>query len=160
MPSKSHHVSKLIWTLAFVHPPWASSCRAMPMVVKINARSIYHYIVKSLIHWTGVLLTSHDESTILAIALPVVPHKAVAEVSKIGNYRRCEILWCMDGRANPLMDRKVVEALSLSLNFSLSLYLSLCLSICLSLFSVIVVVVVAVIVVVSNCSCSCSLEQL
>ena len=23
--SKSHHVSRLIWTLAFVHPPWASS---------------------------------------------------------------------------------------------------------------------------------------
>ena len=39
---------------------------------------------------------------------PVVPHKAVAEVSKIGNYRRCELLWCMDGRADPLMDRKVV----------------------------------------------------
>ena len=40
--------------------------------------------------------------------LPVVPNKAVAEVSKIGNYRRGELLWCMDGRANPLMDRYVV----------------------------------------------------
>ena len=40
--------------------------------------------------------------------LPVAPHKAVAEVSKIGHYRRFELLWCMDGRANPLMDRKVV----------------------------------------------------
>ena len=40
--------------------------------------------------------------------IPVVPHKAVAEVSKIGNYRRGELLRCMDGRANPLMDRKVV----------------------------------------------------
>ena len=39
---------------------------------------------------------------------PVVPHKAVAEVSKIGRYRRGELLWCMDGRANPLMDGKVV----------------------------------------------------
>ena len=37
-----------------------------------------------------------------------VPHKAVAEVSKIGNYRRGEWLWCMDGRTGPLMDRKVV----------------------------------------------------
>ena len=35
--------------------------------------------------------------------LPVVPHKPVAEVSKI-----VTLLWCMDGRANPLMDRKVV----------------------------------------------------
>ena len=40
--------------------------------------------------------------------LPVVPHKAVAEVSKLGRYRRGELLWCMDGKANPLMDRKVV----------------------------------------------------
>ena len=40
--------------------------------------------------------------------MPVVPHKAVAEVSKIGNYRRGELLRCMDGRANPLMDREVV----------------------------------------------------
>ena len=48
-----------------------------------------------------ILITQH-------IWLPVVPHKAVAEVSKIGRYRRGELLWCMDGRANPLMDRKVV----------------------------------------------------
>ena len=40
--------------------------------------------------------------------LPVVPQKAVAAVSKIGSYRRGELLRCMDGRANPLMDRKVV----------------------------------------------------
>ena len=44
--------------------------------------------------------------------IPVVPHKAVAEVSKIGNYRRGELLRCMDGRANPLMDRKVAGAVS------------------------------------------------
>ena len=40
--------------------------------------------------------------------LPVVPHKVVAEVSKIGRYRRGELLRWMDGRANPLMDGKVV----------------------------------------------------
>ena len=40
--------------------------------------------------------------------IPVVPHKAVAEVSGMGHYRRGELLRCMDGRANPLMDRKVV----------------------------------------------------
>ena len=42
------------------------------------------------------------------ICLPVVLHKAVAEVSRIGHYRKGELLWCMGGRANPLMDRKVV----------------------------------------------------
>ena len=40
--------------------------------------------------------------------VPLVPHKAVAEVSKIGNYRRDELLQCMDGTANPLMEWKVV----------------------------------------------------
>ena len=40
----------------------------------------------------------------------MVLHKAVAEVSKIGHYRKGWLLRCMDGRANPLMDRKVVGA--------------------------------------------------
>ena len=47
--------------------------------------------------------------TTIYIHLPVVPHKAVAEVSRIGHYRRGELLWCMDGRANPLMDRRWLE---------------------------------------------------
>ena len=67
--------------------------------------------------------------TYFYVKIPVVPHKAVAEVSKIGNYRRKQLLWCMDGRANPLMDRKVVEALNLSLSTTLSVTFSLCLSI-------------------------------
>ena len=84
------------------------------------------------------LLTRHF------LKLPVVPHKAVAEISKIGNYRRGELLWWMDGRANPLMDREVAEALSLSLSLSLFLspslsiypfvHISICLSICLSIY--------------------------
>ena len=32
----------------------------------------------------------------------------MVEVSKIGNFRRGELLSDMDSRANPLMDRKVV----------------------------------------------------
>ena len=40
----------------------------------------------------------------------VVPHKAVAEVCKIGNHRRGWLLRIMDDRANPLMDGKVVGA--------------------------------------------------
>ena len=42
--------------------------------------------------------------------MPIVSHKAVAEVSKIRSYRRGQLLSCRDGRANPLMDRKVVGA--------------------------------------------------
>ena len=52
--------------------------------------------------------------------------QGAAEVSKVGNYRGGELLCCMDGRANPLMDPKA-EALSLS--FFVFHYLSLCLSI-------------------------------
>ena len=37
----------------------------------------------------------------------MVPHKAVADVSNIGSYRRGELLPCADGRANPLMGRRV-----------------------------------------------------
>ena len=53
---------------------------------------------------------SNEVSTIsfVYLYLPVVPQKAVAEVSMIGHCRRGELLWSMDGRANPLMDRKVV----------------------------------------------------
>ena len=41
------------------------------------------------------------------MGLPVVPHKAVAEVSEGETYRR-GWLWITDGRGNPLIDRKVV----------------------------------------------------
>ncbi len=44
---------------------------------------------------------------ILVDLLPVVPHKAVAEVSRIGNYRRDCLLWVTGGRAKTLMDRTV-----------------------------------------------------
>ena len=46
--------------------------------------------------------------------IPVVPHKAVAEVSKIGTYRRDWSSWVADGRAKTLMDRQVVHISSFS----------------------------------------------
>ena len=65
---------------------------------------------------------------VCSISIPVVPHKAVAEVSNIRNYRRGELLWCMDGTAIPLMDWKVVGVLAVYLSvypsFQLSVYLS------------------------------------
>ena len=59
-----------------------------------------------------------------------MPHKAVAEVSrflKIGNYRSGVLLWFIDGRANPLVDWKVVAALRLSISrfFLLFVFLQL-----------------------------------
>ena len=38
----------------------------------------------------------------------VIPQKTVAQVSMKGRHRRGGSLSCMDGRANPLMDPKVV----------------------------------------------------
>ena len=43
------------------------------------------------------------------VYLPVVPHKAVAEVSEEEAYRRAWLLQITDGRVNPLMDWKVVR---------------------------------------------------
>ena len=40
--------------------------------------------------------------------IPVVPHKVVAELSKIGNYTVGEVSWCDAWMADPVMDRKVV----------------------------------------------------
>ena len=51
--------------------------------------------------WFGGTPISGNSHIYIYIYIPVVPHKAVAEVSKIGHYRRGELLWCMDGRANP-----------------------------------------------------------
>ena len=48
-----------------------------------------------------------DSRTSYYLFLPVVPHKAVAEVSRIGNYRRDWLLWVTDGRAKTLVDRTV-----------------------------------------------------
>ena len=77
----------------------------------------------------------------------------MAEVSKMGRYRRGEMLRCMDGRANPRMDRKVIGVVILGvLQWSpqpqqLDVWRSAVL---------VVVVIVVVVVVYLSCSCSSS----
>ena len=48
-PIKSHHVSRLMWTLAFVHPPWALGpqvfpgdfrCRSEPFMRQLDGREV------------------------------------------------------------------------------------------------------------------------
>ena len=59
---------------------------------------------------------------------------------KLETYRRGWLLWITDGRAKPLMDRKVIDVSSLSLSFSdylptyLPIYLPMYLSIYLSIY--------------------------
>ena len=79
-------------------------------VEHLNRQCFYSHWAHTFPHdaqhvWCDVMC--HAASYTDRYAIPV-PHKAVAEVSKIGHHRRGELLWCMDGRANPLMDRKVV----------------------------------------------------
>ena len=50
---------------------------------------------------------SKNRRTPKSSILPVVPHKVVAEVSRIGNYGRDWLLWVTDGRAKTLMDPTV-----------------------------------------------------
>ena len=119
-----------------------------------NIFNIYIYWIYIYIYWIYIYMYIYIYSHIIYIDIPV-PHQAVAEVSMIGNYRRGELLWCMDGRANPLMDRKLIEALSLSLSVSLSLPFSvspsLCVSLCLPLS-----IYLSIYLSLVQCSCSCS----
>ena len=51
--------------------------------------------------WTHIKMSSKSNTSFL-----VVSHKAVAEVSKIGNHRQGELLRRLAGRANPLTERQ------------------------------------------------------
>ena len=81
------------------------TCYPVPGLKHLFTRDFSFFSTyQTYFHFPKAIFTSGN-------SLPVVPHKAVAEVSKIdnySNYRRGELLWCMDGSANPLMDRKVV----------------------------------------------------
>ena len=75
---------------------------------------------------------------------PVVPRKAVAEVSNI-DYRRGELL-CMDGIANPLKYRKVVGAVFVGVVARVAVVISPTTAGCS--------------VAQCSCSCSCSVVEL
>ena len=77
-------------------------------------------------YWSWYLLPTWSKNSCQPLqTLPVLLHKAVVEVSKIGHNRRGELVRRMDGKANPLTDGKVV---------AVSGYLSICLSVCLSFY--------------------------
>ena len=70
---------------------------------------IYIYIyIYYIINTYKYLLSYYWQDDPAPELVPVVPHKAVAEVSRIENlYRRDWLLWVTDGRAKTLMDRTV-----------------------------------------------------
>ena len=78
--------------------------------------------------------------------LPVVPHKAVAEVSEYKTYRRSWLLWIRDGRANPLIDRKMVGVVFAGVVAMVAVVTSPTTAGCSVMYC--------------NCSCSCSVVEL
>ena len=78
--------------------------------------------------------------------IPVVPHKAVAEVSEQETYRRRWLLWIRDGRAKPLIDRKVVGVVFAGVVAMVAVVTSPTTAGCSVMYC--------------NCSCSCSVVEL
>ena len=78
--------------------------------------------------------------------IPVVPHKAVAEVSEEETYRRRSLLSITDGRANPLIDRKVVGVVFAGVVAMVAVVTSPTTAGCSVMYC--------------NCSCSCSVVEL
>ena len=92
-------VNKFIWiSLLGTCQKWATSYEILEILYL--GRPTSEQIHMNVFIW-DVPKMSHS--------IPVVPHKAVVEVSMTGHYRRGELLWSMDGRANPLIHPKVVE---------------------------------------------------
>ena len=98
-----HTHTQLVHTICFPpcphHVTMSFRCPAFP----ISCSHRFGRCWKKLTCWTIRFLN----------VLAMVPRKTVADVSKIQNYRRGEWFWCMDIRANPLMDRKVVGCCAL-----------------------------------------------
>ena len=78
--------------------------------------------------------------------LQVVLHKAVTEVSEQETYRRCGLLWIRDGRAKPLIDRKVVGVVFAGVVAMVAVVTSPTTAGCSVMYC--------------NCSCSCSVVEL
>ena len=99
---EKHSVSWLSYLFSHLHLLSSYSFSSTLLSSNLSLLSASSLLCFSSVHIVGSLTSK------LPPNIPLVPHKAVAEVAMIGNYRRGELLWCMDGKANPLMDRKVV----------------------------------------------------
>ena len=119
-----------------IAPTWISlSCGRL--CTEFDLRCQGH--VLKLVSYFVMSSCTNDQQTINKLSTnKLLKQRRWRKFQKWETYRTLLLLWCMDGRANPLMDRKVVEVLiSLSLSglcLSLPVYLSVCLSICLSFF--------------------------
>ena len=115
-----------------IAPTWISlSCGRL--CTEFDLRCQGH--VLKLVSYFVMSSCTNDQQTINKLSTnKLLKQRRWRKFQKWETYRTLLLLWCMDGRANPLMDRKVVEVL-ISLSLSLgSLSISACISICLSVF--------------------------
>ena len=103
------------------------------------------YIVKNLLGGVATQVKNLDLGN-TSYTLPVVPHKAVAEVSEKETYRRVWLLRITDGRVNPLMDQTVVGFVFVGVVAMVAVVTSLTTAGCS--------------VVYCSCTCSCSVVEL
>ena len=75
----------IIYHISLLHPRWDEQCRDTMMTVPPQLTS-------SLPSFSYPASFRHLPPASSPVSIPVVPRKAVAEVSKIGNYRRGELL--------------------------------------------------------------------
>ena len=98
-------------------------------IVYIYIVYIYIVYIYILYIYMYIYICTRIDILFFHIYQSVVLHKAVAEVSKIGNYGRGAVFVIHEWQSEPtddLMDRKMVEAPTLSLSLTLSLSPSLC----------------------------------
>ena len=103
-----HVLSNLV---EVVHPQWQCISMVMGQNWGTSEESQKHWLVLLICLFCGWYI------------IPLVPHKAAAEVSKIGNLEERLVVVNHGWQGESLMDRQVVEVSSLSLSFSESVVL-------------------------------------
>ena len=122
-------------------------------------KPLHAYVLYIPVHWhashhTYISYAKHDDDRLMILSFaskclkhnPDYNHRTTHNTSSTaqgggGSFKSRKpigwLLWCMDGRANALMDRKVVGAsafLSVYLSVYLCIYWSVCLRLCVSIY--------------------------
>ena len=119
----------------------------LPSINYIPKTNTHTYIYIYIYICIAIHIPTHTYVYIyIYIYIPVVPHKAVAEVSEQETYRRRWLLWIRDGRAKPLIDRKVVGVVFAGVVAMVAVVTSPTTAGCSVMYC--------------NCSCSCSVVEL
>ena len=122
------YLSLLRRAIHVFRPPSSGGCRSsnQTLPLLLHAAICQYMYCTFHRHKNQSLWDSEPQSfQVISILLPVVPHKAMADVSKIGNLQEGLFVVNHGWQSEAMMDRKVIDVSSLSLSFSLFLSLSL-----------------------------------